>query len=1142
MIRKLLLVMLLLVAPSWAQLDFHETFEGGVCAETWTDGCPATLTNAATMTGDWYLGGLNTGTHDGEQGLNAASMHMEIQFRLDVAPTVNSFFFLYRDSADALLCGYFVDSDGTSLRIDPGPNASVDTGADLAIDTNYTLEMFYDNSDDSCDIRVNGGSWLTATGNSANNIDRWQINRGQNVGDNDYDEIKRCAAGEVSTCETDAVPPTPGTGVTISGATNSSLDVSVTAGTDDVTAQANLQYEFRRSLSANMDSVANAEANGTIVRAYTANDVTHTDTGLTSGVIYYYQVILKDEAGNKAIYTTTKEAPLIFGEAGVTHCRKCPGMYRIPEQVLPNGQESEVYPNTPLIALGGAEPRTWALNGTLPTGLSLSSAGVISGTVGAGTAGTYNFKVTVTEAGGGKAKGDLSLVVDIAAGGGGALAFYEDTEDTNISEFLTAGGCAATNTGTLEGAWEVTKSTATDCVLFDNVDKSQVYFGLDILDTLPATARDEIIIGLGASDEELFSCRYEADGDLFCKTPGQTENSNRGHHMGYTPDVSGSSAYLECRYIAGTGANATFECRLNDGAIKTFSAGTATANVDRIILRDDNDAAGDFVYDRIEAKDNDWPGRGPLTPVDPPPDPGEPGPWVTDFTPLRTHYVTPSGSGTQDGSIGNPESFATAVSSSHYQCGDLHHFRGGVYLNGGDSLLLPDTCNQSAPAVFKGYVDPATGQPENVEWKFGVESAGRWTWFVNIHRHNIGVSPTGETGGFVMRLGGVRVINSIVHDMPGSPISPFRSAGNPVEPGQVLYGNITYRAGPGVNGAHNYYTQNDYDAQGYKYFVQNISIEPYGNGGRRIFQANDSNGDRGLSGYWLEKNFFGDGNPVTNPTTNDGHTVIWTQGITGTGNKEVIFKDNVMADFFHSSSYRASVRMGSGAPVQFVFTGNYFARANIAPEGYWGNSGTHPTTIFTGNEIYDPPNGIHVFLFQTRGLSGALGSHKIPDADDWDDNVYGGTAQFQLFANGTNSGTLSLANWRTATDAARVTPASAVGFDINSTNPANPTTDKVVVTVNEYQCPVGCPFTDSAWGNIYCVNWDGNSTCSADISSAVGVGKDYTIRYPRDFFGTPAASGTCPASGACNVSLPTKRTDAEASGRFANAYVITAQP
>jgi len=63
---------------------------------------------------------------------------------------------------------------------------------------------------------------------------------------------------------------------------------------------------------------------------------------------------------------------------------------------VPNGTSGTAYPSTTLAAAGGTPAYTWSLaSGTLPTGLSLSSAGVITGTPT--VAGVYNFTVQVAD-------------------------------------------------------------------------------------------------------------------------------------------------------------------------------------------------------------------------------------------------------------------------------------------------------------------------------------------------------------------------------------------------------------------------------------------------------------------------------------------------------------------------------------------------------------------------------------------------------------------------------------------------------------------------------------------------------------------------------------------------------------------------
>jgi hypothetical protein len=64
---------------------------------------------------------------------------------------------------------------------------------------------------------------------------------------------------------------------------------------------------------------------------------------------------------------------------------------------LPDAPEGVPYSQT-LAATGGTSPYTWSADpATLPAGLSVSGAGVISGTPAAGSAGSYNVAVTVTD-------------------------------------------------------------------------------------------------------------------------------------------------------------------------------------------------------------------------------------------------------------------------------------------------------------------------------------------------------------------------------------------------------------------------------------------------------------------------------------------------------------------------------------------------------------------------------------------------------------------------------------------------------------------------------------------------------------------------------------------------------------------------
>jgi len=121
----------------------------------------------------------------------------------------------------------------------------------------------------------------------------------------------------------DSIAPNPGNSgiIAASGITGTTLTLNWTPATDDVTAQTSLLYEVRRSSSDNIDTVIDAETNGTIIRAYAANISTLSVTGLTPAKSYFFNVIVKDAAGNKETYatknaTTLDTTPPVPGSTG----------------------------------------------------------------------------------------------------------------------------------------------------------------------------------------------------------------------------------------------------------------------------------------------------------------------------------------------------------------------------------------------------------------------------------------------------------------------------------------------------------------------------------------------------------------------------------------------------------------------------------------------------------------------------------------------------------------------------------------------------------------------------------------------------------------------------------------------------------
>jgi uncharacterized protein (TIGR03437 family) len=75
------------------------------------------------------------------------------------------------------------------------------------------------------------------------------------------------------------------------------------------------------------------------------------------------------------------------------------GTLAIGPATLPPGMVGVAYGPVALTATGGTAPYTWAAASGLPSGLTLSSGGILSGTPAAGAAGTYTLAVSVRDAG-----------------------------------------------------------------------------------------------------------------------------------------------------------------------------------------------------------------------------------------------------------------------------------------------------------------------------------------------------------------------------------------------------------------------------------------------------------------------------------------------------------------------------------------------------------------------------------------------------------------------------------------------------------------------------------------------------------------------------------------------------------------------
>ena len=194
--------------------------------------------------------------------------------------------------------------------------------------------------------------------------------------------VKVTDSASLSATEATSITIVPGPSLTFSappqGWTNTvySYTLSATGGTTP--------YTFSLS-SGSLPSGLSLSASGVI-------SGTPTTTGTSS-----FTVKLTDANGQ----TTTKAATITIA-TGVTTNFAAP----------PSGSIGTAYSYT-LTATGGTTPYTWSVNsGTLPPGITLSSAGVLSGTPT--TTGSYTFSVSVVDANNGVSTASITLVITAA--------------------------------------------------------------------------------------------------------------------------------------------------------------------------------------------------------------------------------------------------------------------------------------------------------------------------------------------------------------------------------------------------------------------------------------------------------------------------------------------------------------------------------------------------------------------------------------------------------------------------------------------------------------------------------------------------------------------------------------------------------
>jgi RHS repeat-associated protein len=239
---------------------------------------------------------------------------------------------------------------------------------------------------------------------------------------------------------------------------------------------------------------------------------------------------------------------------------------------LASGVEGETGYAQTLAASGGSTPYTWSLQGgsSLPSGLTLSASGVISGTL-AGDAVSSTFTVVVTDANGFSATQQLSIAVGPAPGRSGTDLYGGLTQDPGSAAALPcmSGDPVNCDTGNLV-------ESVTDLQVSGRgrpVDLSRTYNSFDA-----ASAASPGRFGYGWADS------YSATITFAATTPQQaivhTEDGSTVRFQatggGWTPVGPWVVAALA------TNANGTYSYTLSDQTTDVFSsAGALLSESDR---------------------------------------------------------------------------------------------------------------------------------------------------------------------------------------------------------------------------------------------------------------------------------------------------------------------------------------------------------------------------------------------------------------------------------------------------------------------------------------------------------------------------------------------------------------------------------